>query len=136
MFPSRGGRPLSENGQRNAIHRMGFQATAHGLRATASSVLQELGYDDTLIKLALSHDKDKTSAAYLRSPLVQARREMLQHLADYLDGLGSKLAWASAKPGARLRRYFASFTASRTSRPATVSATCSTIACTCSGRCN
>ena len=68
---------------------MGFQATAHGLRATASSVLQELGYDDTLIKLALSHDKDKTSAAYLRSPLVQARREMLQHLADYLDGLGS-----------------------------------------------
>ena len=86
IFPGRGGKKLSDNAARQCIQGLGYKkATAHGLRASAGTLLQEAGYQEDLLKAQLSHDKDRTTAAYLRSPLVAARREMLQHLADLID---------------------------------------------------
>ncbi|HPQ95117.1 MAG: integrase arm-type DNA-binding domain-containing protein [Thiothrix sp.] len=93
LFPSnRGqGRPLSNNAVRVALRTMGYEnddMTAHGFRALASTLLNELGYRSEVIEAQLGHkDKDKIRAAYNRAKYLQERTTMMQAWADYLDGL-------------------------------------------------
>ena len=70
------------------IERMGYldRFTAHGFRATASTMLHEAGFDSELIERQLAHsDKNKSKAAYDHSARLPERRAMMQAWADMLD---------------------------------------------------
>lgn len=82
-------RPMAANTVADAIRRMGFQHTAHGFRATARTILDEvLQARVDLIEHQLSHAvKDPNGRAYNRTAHLPARRVMMQRWADYLDEL-------------------------------------------------
>jgi len=79
---------ISENTLNKALHRMGYedQLTGHGIRATISTALNELGYPKKWMDAQLSHaDPDTTSASYNHAEYVEQRRVMMQDWADRLD---------------------------------------------------
>ena len=85
-------RPMSENTINAALRGMGYSAdvhTAHGFRATARTILDEVLCERVdLIEHQLSHAvRDATGRAYNRTAHLPARREMMQRWADYLDEL-------------------------------------------------
>lgn len=94
IFPSMrtGERPMSENTVNAALRGMGYSSevhTAHGFRATARTIMDEvLGERVDLIEHQLAHAvKDANGRAYNRTAHLPARREMMQRWADYLDQL-------------------------------------------------
>ena len=94
VFPSlrTGERPMSENTLTAALRGMGYAGdvhTAHGFRATARTIMDEvLNERVDLIEHQLSHAvKDANGRAYNRTAHLPARREMMQRWADYLDRL-------------------------------------------------
>ena len=94
VFPSlrTGERPMSENTINGAVRAMGYSKevhTAHGFRATARTIMDEvLGERVDLIEHQLAHTvKDANGRAYNRTAHLPARREMMQRWADYLDKL-------------------------------------------------
>jgi integrase len=92
------GNPLSENTTTQALKRIvnpstgkafgtGYM-TSHGFRHTASTLLNELGYDPDIIELQLAHiSKDRIRATYNKAQWMEKRINMMQSWADYLDGL-------------------------------------------------
>jgi integrase len=84
-------RPISENTLSVALRVMGYahgQMTAHGFRSTASTLLNELGYNRDHIERQLSHGpRDKVRAAYNSAEYLPDRRRMMQAWANYLDSL-------------------------------------------------
>ncbi len=82
-------KPMSENTMTFAIQkRLGFDATAHGFRTTASTILNESGYRVDVIERQLAHgERNKVRAAYNRSQYLAERTEMMQWYSNYLDGL-------------------------------------------------
>jgi integrase len=85
-------RCMSENTINAALRGMGYSKevmTAHGFRATARTILDEvLGERIDLIEHQLAHAvKDPNGRAYNRTAHLPARREMMQRWADYLDKL-------------------------------------------------
>jgi len=79
---------ISENTLNCGLRRMGYKdrLTGHGIRATLSTALNELGYPKEWIEAQLSHsDKDQIRAAYNHAEYVQQRRQMMQEWADRLD---------------------------------------------------
>ena len=91
VFPgrSKADKPISENTVLYGLYRMGYhsRATGHGFRTTASTVLNELGFDSDAIERQLAHsEKDKVRAAYNRAKYLDKRKAMMQAWADYLDG--------------------------------------------------
>lgn len=96
VFPSlrTGERPMSENTINGAVRAMGYSKevhTAHGFRATARTIMDEvLGERVDLIEHQLAHAvKDANGRAYNRTAHLPARRDMMQRWADYLDKLRS-----------------------------------------------
>lgn len=91
VFPTMAGeKPLSENAFNNALKSIGFGSkihTAHGFRATASTLLHEMNFSPELIETQLAHVRPGVAGVYNRSHLLQQRKEMLQAWADYLDQL-------------------------------------------------
>lgn len=94
IFPSLrgGGRPMSENTVNAALRAMGYSNevhTAHGFRATARTIMDEvLGERVDLIEHQLAHAvKDANGRAYNRTAHLPARRDMMQRWCDYLDKL-------------------------------------------------
>ena len=93
VFPSlrTPSRPISENTLGAALRRLGYsteEMTAHGFRATASTLLNEQGFPPDVIELQLAHaERNKVRAAYNRAQRVTERRNMMQAWANYLDGL-------------------------------------------------
>ena len=94
VFPSlrTGERPMSENTINGAVRAMGYSKevhTAHGFRATARTIMDEvLGERVDLIEHQLAHAvKDANGRAYNRTAHLPARRVMMQTWADYLDKL-------------------------------------------------
>ncbi|WP_392558307.1 tyrosine-type recombinase/integrase [Orbus mooreae] len=80
---------ISENTLNQCLRRIGYKdrLTTHGIRATISTALNELGYPKEWIEAQLSHsDKDQVRAAYNHALYVEQRREMMQAWADKLDG--------------------------------------------------
>jgi integrase len=75
----------------NALRRIGYttdQMCAHGFRAMASTLLNELGYPPEVIERQLAHvDRNKVRAAYNRAEYLPERRKMMQDWADYCDSL-------------------------------------------------
>ncbi|MEO1167443.1 MAG: integrase arm-type DNA-binding domain-containing protein [Pseudomonadota bacterium] len=94
VFPSArsGLRPMSENALNAAFRRMGFskeEVTAHGLRATASTLLNESGkWSSDAIERALAHgDSNAIRGVYHRGKHWSERVKMSQWWSDYLDSL-------------------------------------------------
>jgi len=111
VFPSlrTGERPMSENTINAALRGMGYSKevhTAHGFRATARTIMDEvLSQRVDLIEHQLAHAvKDPNGRAYNRTAHLPARKVMMQVWADYLDKLrlGADVIQFKAKPkGAR-----------------------------------
>jgi integrase len=83
-------RPLSENTVNQGFRRMGYAAgeiTAHGLRTTASTLLNESGkWSPDAIERSLAHaDKDSVRGIYNRGFYWEERIAMHQWWSDYLD---------------------------------------------------
>lgn len=83
-------RPMSDNALTAALRRMGFDGdtmTAHGFRAMARTVLDEiLQYRPDIIEHQLAHTvKDPNGRAYNRTAHLAERRKMMQAWGDYLD---------------------------------------------------
>ena len=94
LFPSirTNSRPMSNNTVNAALRRLGYasdEMCGHGFRAMARTVLEEnLGYRIEVIEMQLAHAvKDPNGRAYNRTKLLEERKRMMQHWADYLDGL-------------------------------------------------
>ncbi len=86
------GRPMSENTLTAALRRMGYsgdEMTAHGLRATASTLLNESGlWSHDAIERALAHqDQNVVRGIYHRGQHWDERVRMAQWWSDYLEGL-------------------------------------------------
>lgn len=84
-------RPMSNNTVNAALRRIGYtgeQMTAHGFRATARTLLAELGWKPDAIERQLAHKASgPLGAAYDRAQFLDERRQMMQAWADYLDRL-------------------------------------------------
>ena len=85
-------KPMSENTMNQAFRRMGFtgdEVTSHGLRTTASTLLNESGkWHPDAIERALAHgDSDAVRGIYNRGHYWQERVEMMQWWSDHLDQL-------------------------------------------------
>lgn len=93
--------PVSENTFNGALKRMGYedQLTGHGIRATISTALNELGYPKKWVDAQLSHaDPDKISATYNHAEYVEQRRRMMQDWADRLDLFEQNQVEAASMP--------------------------------------
>jgi len=83
-------RPMSENAINQAFRRMGYGSdvvTAHGLRSTASTLLNESGkWSADAIERALAHGhSDRVRGIYARGQHWDERVAMAQWWSDYLD---------------------------------------------------
>lgn len=92
VFPSMmsGKKLLSENSMNSALRRMGIgqdEHTAHGFRASASSILNESGeFKPDAIEAQLAHmDGSKVRRVYNRATYWDERVNMMQWWADMLD---------------------------------------------------
>ncbi|MBR9856247.1 MAG: tyrosine-type recombinase/integrase [Gammaproteobacteria bacterium] len=104
-----GGRPLLFPNLRNsdtymtattlnrALERMGFSGkgsigfSAHGFRATASTLLNEMGYRSDLIERQLAHaERNKVRASYNQAQYLEERKVMMQEWADLMDEMMNK----------------------------------------------
>lgn len=75
-----------------ALERMGFNGknsigfSAHGFRATASTILNELGYRPDVIERQLAHtERNKVRASYNQGEYLKERGVMMQQWADLVD---------------------------------------------------
>jgi integrase len=85
-------RPISDNTLNAALRRLGYakdEATAHGFRASASSLLNESGlWHPDAIERQLGHvEGNDVRAAYARGEHWNERVSMMQWWADNLDRL-------------------------------------------------
>ncbi|MEE8058105.1 MAG: tyrosine-type recombinase/integrase [Pseudomonadales bacterium] len=86
---------MSNNTMRRAIFKLGYDGThegkskavPHGFRATASSILNETGFNLDAIERQLAHkERNSVRAAYTHhARYLDERRQMMQWWADYLD---------------------------------------------------
>jgi len=83
-------KPLSENAFNSVVRNMGYskeQATAHGFRSTASTILNERGFSADVIEAALARqDEDEIRRIYNRALYLPERKKLMQDWADLLDG--------------------------------------------------
>jgi len=83
--------PMSKNVLTNELRRLGYGAdvmTAHGFRATASTLLRELDWEHDVIEVQLAHlTGTATSRSYNHYDHLPARKKMMQSWSNYLDGL-------------------------------------------------
>jgi len=93
LFPSERNRtkPISENTLTFALYRMGYKdrATPHGFRATASSILNEQGFNRDAIERQLAHqERNKVRGAYTHhAEYLKERGVLMQWWGDYLQAL-------------------------------------------------
>jgi integrase len=88
------GRPMGHSTLNKMFARIGYgHVTVHGLRATASTILNEWGFKPDVIERQLAHvERNRIRAAYNRAEYLDERRQMLQHWANYLDAVASGAA--------------------------------------------
>lgn len=94
LFPARGqkGRSMDRSSPTRALRTV-FRGkmTVHGFRSTASTLLNERGWNPDVIEAQLAHqDANAVRRAYNRAQYLEDRRRMMQEWADYLDELRAK----------------------------------------------
>jgi len=79
---------MSENTLLFALYRMGYhsRATVHGFRATASTELNERGFNRDWIEMQLAHFDGSVRGVYNAAEWLPGRRSMMCWWADYLEG--------------------------------------------------
>jgi integrase len=87
-------RPMSDNTINAALRRLGYakdEMTAHGFRAMAATLLNEMGiWNPDAIERQLAHaEANSVRRAYTRGQYWDERVRMMQHWSDYLDELRS-----------------------------------------------
>lgn len=94
LFPCMGNpkRPMSENAVNQALRRLGYsqqEMTAHGFRAMAATLLNEMGiWNPDAIEKQLAHlDASAVRRAYTRGEYWDERVRMMRHWSDHLDEL-------------------------------------------------
>ncbi len=93
VFPSqvRPINPMSDGTVNKAIKRLGYgnDMVAHGFRALARTTIREkLRYDSEIIERQLAHKASGAlGEAYDRAQFLDDRIKMMQHWADYVDGV-------------------------------------------------
>jgi integrase len=94
VFPSirTSRRPMSENTLNAALRRLGYakdEATAHGFRASASTLLNESGlWNADAIERQLAHlDSNQVRRAYARGEHWEERVQMMQWWANFLENI-------------------------------------------------
>lgn len=95
VFPSRinPSKSISENTLIFAIYRLGYhsKATAHGFRATASTILNEKNFRADVIEKQLAHgERNKVRASYNHAQYLPERKEMMQWWGDFLGKIKGK----------------------------------------------
>jgi integrase len=87
------GRPLHGTALSSALWSLGFdrnEVTPHGFRATACTLLNEMGWRPEAIERQMAHGvSDSVRRHYNYAQHLPERRIMMQAWADYLDGLRS-----------------------------------------------
>jgi integrase len=79
---------LAENTLRIALHRLGFEVTAHGFRSLLTDELYKAGFRSEWVERQMHHrDKNAVRAAYLRTDFFEQRVPMMQWWADNCDAL-------------------------------------------------
>lgn len=76
-----------------ALEYMGFAGkeldvnfSGHGFRATASTILNEMGYRSEVVEMQLAHrERDKTRASYNQADYLPERAAMMQAWSDLMD---------------------------------------------------
>lgn len=84
--------PMAGNTILAAIRSMSYtptEMTAHGFRHMASTLLNEQGFNADAIERQLAHKASGVRATYNAAEYLPERRRMMQHWADFLDGLKS-----------------------------------------------
>ncbi|MFC1659708.1 tyrosine-type recombinase/integrase [Pseudomonadota bacterium] len=92
LFPNKNNpnKTISENTVLYAIYRLGYHSrtTAHGFRGTASTILNEKGFNRDHIERQLAHSEgNSVRASYNHADYLPERHKMMQWWADYLDKL-------------------------------------------------
>ncbi len=93
VFPSirTAARPMSNNTVNATLRRLGYEKSeicAHGFRGMASTLLHEQGWPSDVIERQLAHQEgNDVKRAYNHAQYLPERIKMMQHWADYLDGL-------------------------------------------------
>ncbi len=98
VFPCIGAakKPISENTINGALRRLGFSAdvaTAHGFRATASTLLNESGlWNPDAIERQLAHaERNEVRRAYTRGEHWEERVRMMNWWSDYLSEIKTSM---------------------------------------------
>lgn len=81
-------KPANSQSANRSLKRMGFhgQLVSHGLRALASTTLNEQGFEPDVIEAALAHvDKNAVRAAYNRSQYLERRRVMMAWWSEHIE---------------------------------------------------
>lgn len=108
LFPNNStiSKPIGHTTINSVIDRLeinGARFVPHGLRATASSILNEAGFRFDVIERQLAHrDRNRVRGIYNQAEYAHERREMLQWWSDYVDALraGSKVIPINARRSA------------------------------------
>lgn len=75
-----------------ALERMGYlgRFSGHGFRATASTMLNEMGYRPDVIERQLAHkERNAVRASYNQAQYLDERRQMMQSWANHLEALAT-----------------------------------------------
>jgi integrase len=84
-------RPISDATLPTVLRRLGYSAaqqSVHGFRTLASTHLREIGFENDLVELQLSHKiTNPVRAAYDKAARIPERVRMMQAWADHLDAL-------------------------------------------------
>ncbi len=78
---------ISENTFLYALYRLGYhsRATVHGFRATASTILNENGFNPDVIERQLAHaERNKVRASYNHAQYMPERRKMMEWWSRYI----------------------------------------------------
>jgi integrase len=89
VFPNFGNqrKPMNESTLNSAFTKLNLAITPHGLRATASTILNEANkFRSDVIERQLSHiERNQVRASYNQAEYIDERRAMLQWWADFID---------------------------------------------------
>lgn len=82
-----------------SLKRMGFKGrlVSHGLRALASTTLNENAHDADLIEVALSHGDSSIRGVYNRPEYLERRRVMMQWWSEYIETAATGAAQSVGK---------------------------------------
>ena len=78
----------NESSANAALKRMGYhkKLVAHGMRALASTTLNEQGFDGDVIEAALAHvDKNEIRRAYNRAEYIERRRKLMYWWSEHIE---------------------------------------------------